>query len=244
MKKIFALVFAILLIAGIVYAKCTGYYCGAVSTSTGDSYLFRWNGDHASGTSYAYTNSGGGSAQGTVESGALVDTTHAHSGNAIGILDSQDKIKWESSVSNYVTTSEGSLELWAYIDDTEISGTTPLFEFYATGGANYIVARVSNGAVYMQHRGNNVAVSMTTANTIPAQTYTRVRFRWSVTNNLISVQIGANSWENDSDADAVTAFATVPTVLYIGRGVMSYTVDYPIYIDDFESIGSYNTFND
>jgi len=43
---------------------------------------------------------------------------------------------------------------------------------------------------------------------------------------------------------SLIAFANAPTVLHIGRGVLNYTVDYTAYIDDFEFINGYNTFND
>lgn len=228
----------------IAWAKCTGYYCGAASSGGGDSYLFRWNGDHASGTSYAYTNSGGGSAQGSIGGAAVIDTTQAHSGNAVQIYDEWDYIGWSSGVSGFVSTSEGSAEIWVYADAEAISsGQVPLFETeYKV--SDYLRARIVDGVVSFVHKGNNVKVALATTTTVPAQTYTRIRFRWSVTNNLIGVQIGANDWENDSDADAVTAFANAPTILRIGPGNLDYTVDYTAYIDDFEFINGYNTFND
>lgn len=227
----------------IAWAKCTGYYCGAISSGGGDSYLFRWNGDHTSGTSYAYTNSGGGSAQGTVGGAALIDTTHAHSGNAIQIYNNQDNISWSTGVSGYVNTSEGSAEIWVYGDAETLTGQVPLFEI-EYGGDEYLRARIVEGVVSFIHKGNNVVVSLSTTAAVPAQTYTMVRFRWSVTNNLISVKIGANSWEDDSDSDSVTAFVNSPTDLYIGKGPLNYTVNYTVYLDDFEFINGYNTFND
>ena len=218
-----------------------------VSPLSGDTYLFRYNSDHPSGTDYAYINSGAGSAQGTI-SGATVGSTIVHSGTYSLLTDAlNERILWSSGVSGYINTSEGSLEIWVYVNVAEITGSVSFFEIYpvATGGNNMIRSIMNtDGTVYFRHEGNNVVVSMSSAAVIPPQTWTRIRYRWSVSGNVIGIQVGeTGDWGDDADADAVTAFSESPDTFAIGEYTYNNVADHELYVDDFEVINGYNTFN-
>ena len=71
----------------------------------------------------------------------------------------------------------------------------------------------------------------------------RIRYRWSVINNKIGVQIGGGSWEDDADADPVSAFSSAPDMIELGPGSYNVTATDGVYGDDFEIIGTYNSFN-
>lgn len=218
--------------------------------ASSDTYTIRYNSDHGSGTNYAYTSNGSGSNDADAMDATASAAQNNTSGGTYSLLvdGAGDSIDWTTGTTGYVDSSAGSLEMYVYVDAASMTGEAPLFELYpsATGGTNLIRAKLnSNGTVNTRHEGNNVVVSFNTTASISLQTWQRLRFRWTVSGDEVGVRIGTGSWESDSAGDPVTAFSSsADMIVRVGAGVYNGVQNDDIYIDDFEIIGAYNTFND
>jgi hypothetical protein len=220
----------------------------AGSNDIGSTYLFRYNVDHSSGNNYAYTANGSGSVAGVPGANAVTyETTQSHYGTYSYLANANyERIYWGSGVSSYVDDQEGSVELWVYVDAAGFTNTNGLFAIFLStaAGDNMIRSYIDgSGHVYLRHEGDNHVVTLTTSATLSTQTWQRIRYRWSVINNKIGVQIGGGNWEDDADADPVSAFASDPDMIELGPGSYNVTATDGVYADDFEIIGTYNSFN-
>jgi len=245
MKKL--ILFLILaLLPGLSFAGSHSVSIVRGQSGGGPIYILLYDADNPSGTNYAYLNSGASSIAGTL-TGASISTAHPVSGNGLLYDAPNEYLTFTTGVTG-IDTSEGSTEIWVYVDAAAITGENPLFELYNTsilGTDNIVRANITaTGAVYLRHEGANVPVAMTTTATISPQTLTRLRFRWSVASNIIGVQVGeAGSWENDADGDAVTALAAAVDKVHLGDGVYNFTITNPVYADNFSIMSGYDTFN-
>ena len=241
MKRLTLIIIGVLLCTPL-YSDMNPYIAGVPVSGGTDSYAFLYTGDYASDTDKAYTSGGSGTIDGTWNGTSASDSqNHTTSGTYSFFGDANNEhLRWTITNDDIFNDQEGNAELWVYL--TGHSTNIPLWQVtnnasYAT--ANFIVARVDTSQhVVLTHRGNNVDVSMTTTNTVSENTWVRICFRWSVANNVISVKIGDNAWENDADLDSVTAFSVAQPDLILGErffvdawGNGSYYDDFKIYTD-------------
>lgn len=210
----FNLAFGDMLIHGPVVASVSCTSC----TGTPD---FFYDGEVTDHTDYAYYSDGCSSTKsGTVDS---VDfgASYAYCGsvgmrfNAIG-----DDIRWAISSKDIFDSAAGTITMMVYV--VSIAGDTKLF-FFQNTAANSIQCNLkSDGTVYFARTGDSVAVAMTTTNTFSTGAWFELKFRWSVAQNKISVNIAGQGWEDDGDEDAVTAFTAEPANLIIGPNNLAF----------------------
>lgn len=226
--------------ANIIYVRNTG------EAGDGD-YEFFYTVDHSSGTDYAYIDAGNDSDQADAMYGTA-ESAQAHSGTYSMYLNAtSEHIRFsDSDVQYWMPYAAGSAEMWIYIDESAVSGQNQLLQtdYWSDPTNNNIYAEINaDGTIDFQHVGNGTSVTMVTTATVSVQTWQRLRFRWSISENAIGVQIGDGSWENDSDGDSVTAFAGNTGVIRIGDGANFGTLTDDMYIDDVKIFNTYNTFN-
>ena len=211
------------------------FYTAGAGGGGGGAYNFIYTADHASGTNYAVLD--GTPIAGTFDASATSsDQNHTPSGTYSFRIDGGDDIYWDTSPN----TSEYMIDLWIYPD--ALGSAIAVFEISdgSFDGNNSIRSLIeTDGTVYFRHEGNNVVVSMTTSNGVTAGQWNHLSFRGSVTNNVISVKVNANSWENDGDSDAVTAMADPKNLFHVGAGPAS-VVSGSGYEDDVVYYESYD----
>ena len=222
MKRLTLIILGVLLCTPL-YSDMNTYVIGSgvpVSGST-DSYAFLYTGDYASDTDKAYTSGGSGTIDGTWNITSASSSQNHTSGGTYSFYGdaNNEHLRWTITSDDILNDQEGNAELWVYL--TGHSTNIPLWQVNNNSSANssnIIIAYVNTSQqVYFEHKGNNKAVSVTSTNTVSENTFVRICFRWSVANNVISVKIGDNAWENDSDADAVTAFSAAQPDLVLGE---------------------------
>ena len=202
------------------------------------------NNDYSGDTDQACVNSGASTVQGTV-TGATIDTWTNHSvaqptgGGTYGVkIDASDEfVSYPITAGDLINTSEGTLVVQVYLAASTGNNTF----FTADGDAdNNLVATINSlGQIKFVHEGNNSNVDMTGGDSIPDTTWTVIKVAWSVTSNEISVKVGANAWDVDADASAVTALATAATTLYEGDGVRGQAGIDAVYYDNFRVSETY-----
>lgn len=241
MKRLTLIIIGVLLCTPL-YSDMNTYIAGVPVSGGTDSYAFLYTGDYASDTDKAYTSGGSGTIDGTWNGTSASDSQNHTSGGTYSFYGdaNNEHLRWTITSDDILNDQEGNAELWVYL--TGHSASIPLWLVTTNSTANsnnFIYAYVDTSQhVVFYHEGNNTTVGVTSTNTVSENTWVRICFRWSVTNNLISVKIGDNAWENDADADAVTAFAVEQPDLILGErffvdvwGNGSYYDDFKIYTD-------------
>jgi hypothetical protein len=254
MKKY--IVIAILLLASVSWAGCkddvckpiqlakTGYYAGAAaSAAAGPVYTdcsqigsdnFVYFSDYSGDTDKA-CKTGGTAIDGTISAGEVVaggtdpgTASPTSAGNVVKLNATNDYIRWPITSGDIGNSSEGKLCFDVYVSLS--TGNCTWYPQYYNGTNNILVTFNATNTIGLTHVGNGTSVSMTSTATFTDATWTNVCIRWSVTNNKTSIKIGAGDWEDDADADSVTAFATESSYVYVGYGTIP--TDHVLYVDN------------
>ncbi len=190
--------------AGPVYTDC--------STCTDTNVVFCYYGDYTGDTDKACLSSST-TLDGTLSNATVVDSGTdpgtASPTSAGNVLKSDGNTYYlgytPGSVTGLdLTGEEGRFEADIYVGN--LTGTCQVFYLYY-GANDYIKLLVSaDNKLRIEHVGNSVVTSMTGGDAVPENTWTHIQFRWSAANDKISTKVGANDWDDDADADAVTAF--------------------------------------
>jgi hypothetical protein len=233
----YSFLFVLILFTSFIAQVQTTRRGGGTGGGTGGSWDFQYTCDNASGTDYAVID--GTPTQGTFTDGGAVSDAQNHTpgGTYSFAVNGNDDINWVSSPN----TAEGRLETWVYISSFAASACIIEIDANTFDGTNQFRLQIeTDQTVYFRREANNVVVTMNSTATIPADTWTRICARWSVTNNLISLKIGAGSWEDDGDADALQNMTASLTYFRVGSGVSSTSTgacyeDDVVYYDTYDA---------
>jgi len=239
MKKILGLVFAILLVAGIVYAKCTGYYCGAAS-SGGSSFCTTCSGNltfcwEITANDLTITNSGGCSAGDTTGTAASQATLSAapsgRTGYAVevGATDAggYDNIAFDTA--SIFNDESGTIQLDFYIpsDGGFVAGTR-LFGCEPQASQDRVeVVLAGTDEIRLLHEGANGGddyVTTTSAN-IATDTWYTVIAKWRTGETTPYLSISCNGDTQTYTSSQLTAFDTAESILgfgNLGSGINGY----------------------
>jgi hypothetical protein len=221
MRRIILSIILVFVLVGQAAAVDLGFLAKMRKQASGPVYTdcsqlgthsFYWNGDHA--TSNVTACKSGGTLTGTLSNATIVASgtdpgtaSPTSGGNVLKATATNNRFRFAAS--GIFSSAEGQFcgDIWL------IGSTNSNYIFNFTGGANDLLNMTAgaDGKLTLTHKGNNVSVIIGSDDAVPDTTWTRVCARWSVTNNQIGIKIGSGSWKADSDADAVTAFATEPT---------------------------------
>jgi len=183
-----------------------------------------------------------GTIVGTYNTISDMSSTQAHGGTySVGASAVDEYVEYViPDDDTVINDQEGYVSLWVYLNAAD-SGNTRLWKAFQNGAmANNFIDIQINWAekIYVVHKGNGTSVSVTSTNSITLQTWMQIQVKWSVINNKLSVKLGSDAWDDDSDADAVTAFALYADRLYVGP-YGNYSSG-PVYIDDVETWSTYD----
>lgn len=189
------------------------------SAGGGGSYTqtFAWTGESASGELYA--DSLGTEFQMSLVPGGTVGTNDNHTagGSYSYYLYSYRNLYGVVST-NVFNPDEGMLDIW--IKPTDFSIVTVFFAADDDGASSTDQFRLqysTDSTVYIRHEGNNVATTIEASiEHIQLNQWNRIMARWSVTNNVLSININNAGWEETTDTDAMTSVTTTLNYLRIG----------------------------
>lgn len=196
-------------VAAPVYTNCT-------QQGTAEFY---WNGDYTGGSTTTCDTDGTGtmthSGASVVASGTDPGTESPDSGaNALKAA------AWNANSTVPITSGDiwssaaGLMEFDIYLTSSS-SLCTAVIAYQ--GATNYFDIQVnSNNTVLVRHRGNGTQTAVTSTDTVPDTTWTRVQVRWSVALDDLGIKIGAGSFKATTDTP-VTAFSTEPAVVSFGN---------------------------
>lgn len=214
--------------AGVSAAGTTYTDCSNIGTAA-----FYWNGDHASGTTYGCKTSS------TSLNGSIAGVKHTitdpptpspgSGGKALKLLatgTTDDYLAFAITAGDIFSSAEGLITFNVYLGAS--TGDNKVIRFRSDANNDIVGHMTSAGVVTFVHLGASSSVGIVGGDAIADTTWTNVQIRWSVTNNKVSVKVGANDWDDDVDADTVTAFATEPTSIRFGFN----TITDDVYIDD------------
>lgn len=210
--------------SGLVYTDCSAFPSGASFFWTGD-----YSGDTDKGCKSAST-----TLDGTISGGSVVNSASdpgvvspTSGGNVYKqVTDGNYYIRWPVTTGDIFSGAEGRICMDIYL----ASSAYGTFYLGRANSSNEQVLGINSGNdITASHEGSDVVTSITTSATIPDATWTNVCLRWSVTNNKLSVKIGAGSYEDDIDTDAVTELSGASYVYFGYQGSLSGT----IYMDNF-----------
>jgi hypothetical protein len=231
MKRI--LILLILLISSPAYPASVVMMGGGGTTSEGEgasyadcsqvgTHEFAWFGDYTGDTDKACfgatatdgTLSGASVVAGGTDPGTAAPTS---AGNCLKLTANNQYLRYTITSKNILDSAEGQFQVDVYLPSGGATGDDYLLRS-VVDASNYIkIYILSSNKVIVNHTGQASQVIVSSTDTIPAETWTTVYVRWSVANNKISVKVGAGSWNDDSDGDTVTAFASEPTTVNFGN---------------------------
>ena len=245
MKKLMLLLFSLIFIASLqantifVQTPVASTFCAGLAAT----YKFCWDGEHPSGTDYAYTNNGAGSLQGTQQN-VSIDTWANHPGAdpangdtyGLEVLTGDDFLSFPVTALDLVSDDIGTLACWVMF--TGHTGTNTWFDI--TGDADDSIKAYSYGntaQLWGNHRNQstgNVDV-YSGADVYTDNAWIDVRVSWDVsktTGDAIWVKVGSGSWIADADGTSMATFTNNPTILYLGDGASGAGVNDDIYLDN------------
>jgi hypothetical protein len=150
----------------------------------------------------------------TTDPGTAAPTS---AGNCLKLTANNQYLRYTITSKNILDSAEGQFQVDVYLPSGGATGDDYLLRS-VVDASNYIkIYILSSNKVIVNHTGQASQVIVSSTDTIPAETWTTVYVRWSVANNKISVKVGAGSWNDDSDGDTVTAFASEPTTVNFGN---------------------------
>ena len=205
------------------------------------TYDAAYNADYPSDTDKLCLNSGASNKDGTV-TGATINSSYGRTGNGVQIDADDERINWAQQADSTYFCDDAACTVWLYVKTPEEAwdGDTNVFEIY-DGANNRINGWIdTDGEFNCRHRGQSSSVEVNGDDAIVVQMWTAIACTWTVASNAVAVQVGANGWDVDGDADTVTEFlGGEPDNFRIGL------VDAPegftdeVYIDDVRTINSY-----
>jgi len=230
-------------LGGVAIEDIASFGGVSVSIAPSGTYSFYLNFEYPGDTDRAYTDSGGGTINGSA-SGATIDTwanfgiAGPTGGGTYGVkLDANDEtIDYTITALDIIDTSEGTIAL-----DIYFVTSTGINTFVQVGSDDDEMTGEADANNYMdlQHQGDASTVNIVGTDAIPDTTWTTIRISWSVISNEISTKVGANGWETDVDASPVTAFASAAATLEIGDGGSGDGIVNTFYIDNFRISKTY-----
>lgn len=125
---------------------------------------------------------------------------------------------------------EITVSMWVYLP--ALTGENALF-YMGSGTTNRFRIRITvGGTVLAENTGNSVVTAVTSTDTVSATTWTQIQVTSSVANNILAVKVGENAWQNDADADAVTAQSAAATTVELNPNELTATDG--IYVDNWQ----------
>lgn len=211
--------------------------CGCSAPSYVSCYTGEWDGD----TDVICTDSGTGTAQGTV-SGAVIDTWANHgipappSGVTYGIeIDAtNDYVQWPIGNND---SDEYTVSIEIYMSAT--TATDVLGGFEDSDGDPYVNWRAwANNNTAVRHRGNGTSYEHNNATyLISDTTWHTIKFSSSVTTGEQSIKVDDNAWVDLTQA--IDAFSTAAVYFYAGDGLSNGSVTDTYYIGEIITSDSY-----
>lgn len=210
---------------------------GAAPTGT---YLVAWNGDYTDDVSMAWDDAGSGTHDGTVSAGVEITGDYGVTGNGARFSVADEYIEWEDTAGD--TTNPSEYTVWLTLTAEGLAGNTEFFRILQDATNRIYAYFRSTGVISLVHHGNNVATTLNSTDIISVNTPVLIGLRGSVSNNKVSIKVGAGDWLDDSDDDAVTAFAAGTRYVTIGESVRGTGIGVasPFTIDNFSIDDTYN----
>lgn len=194
---------------GAVYTNCT-------QQGTAEFY---WNGDYTGNSATTCDTDGTGtmthSGASVVASGTDPGTASPDSGaNVLKAAAWNANSTVPISSGDIWSSSAGLMEFDIYLASSAALCTAIIAYQGATN--SFEVQVNADNTVLVRHRGNGTICGVTSTDTIPDTTWTRVQVRWSVALDDLGIKIGAGSFKATTDTP-VTAFSTEPAVVSFGN---------------------------
>jgi len=207
------------------------------------TYAFAYNADYTDDTDEAWTADGATHTSGTVAAGVEIAGAYGTAGNGVRFSVANEFIKWTISV------TPDELTVWGKITPESLnSGNSTIWHLWQDGSNQIYAYYRSTGVITLRYEGQGNVVSMNSTHTISAGTEVTLGFRISSTTHCnedatgcLSIKVGANDWENDANAVAVTAFAAGTRYFYLGESDQTTVgLTNPWHGDEWSIIDSYN----
>jgi len=180
---------------------------------------------------------------GTVE---VIDTGQVHSGSyALHISGTNDNIgmTWPNTGIEWEPT-EGFLSFHIYFVDLDQANNSQIFTAWYNSQNRFIIAVTTSNNIYVRHEHSDIVTAMTTTVTVSTGQWYHIQVRWRMNSGTDEIQVricsddecDTESWESESDADALADFASGADAPNWGFGCdgdnMYFSVDNEFYIDD------------
>ncbi len=221
----------------------------AVAVGDGESYAIRWNGDHATDTSYADLRSGAASLDGTISGTVEISSSYGQVGNGLRITNNNEYVLW--ALSGADTINRDSATVWFSIKtdaSADFTADATFWESYISS-EDYLRAliRPSDEKITLTAKGNNVTEGFASSGAVNTGNPIRCAVSWNIATAKVSLYDGVSDSWNESSSSTYTKSVTVFDEFVLGEYNAGGAFTENIYLDnvylvnaDYQAADPYN----
>ncbi len=200
----------------------------------GESYAIRWNGDHATDTSYADLRSGAASLDGAVTGTVEINGSYGQVGNGLRVTTNNEYVLWALSGADTIDRNVATVWFSIKTDVSEdFTADATFWESYiASTDYIRIVIRSSDEKLSLTTKGNNTTESYSSSSAVNTGNWIRIAVSWNIGTAKVACYDGVSDSWNESSSSTYTKSVTVFDEFVLGENSAGGSFTENIYLDN------------
>ena len=200
----------------------------------GETYAFRWNGDHATDTSYADLRSGDASLDGNVTGTIEISSAYGEAGNGLRVTGANEYITWVMSGVDTINTDSGTIWFSIKTDASEDFTADGCFieSYISSNDKMNCVVRSSDEKLNFTFKGSGTEEGFASTSVVNTGNWVRCALSWDITTQKVAVYDDiADGW-SVSVSSTYTKASTLLDDFTLGENATGSSFTHNIYIDN------------